>query len=458
MFGGIHALFKKPSLHKEPRPYASALEWLHRNSQNGVWVSHKNHTEYPEVTGYLIPTLLEWGEHDLARQYAAWLCTVQNRDGSWNGSDGKPYTFDTGQVLKGLRAIHARMPDVGDTIVAGEQYLARNVLPDGRLRAPDESRWSDRMTTAIQIYATEDPRVWDYHRRHFTKPALSHFAMYVAEALANHGEYPPEQTWWPIEANGMVPGVIGEKWSCLPGQFQYAVVQFKLGHYINGTKALKYGMQFQNATGGFYGCNGSGDYFCDEEVSWAAKFFLDAYHWWMKSQFHRHARPELSNADGRLVALRAAMPKPCRSVLDVGCGTGRYLLRVDAEKRAGLELSPHLVKTTPHSIEGSMLNIPFSDNAFACTYAVESLEHSIKPDVAISEICRVTKPGGTVIIIDKNDEHLGRMEIAPWEQWFNAEKVCELLERDCTDVSVKEIGYEDKKPDGLFLLWSGVKR
>jgi malonyl-CoA O-methyltransferase len=447
--------------HHQPQPvqpYVSALQWIYRNSKDGVCVSNKNHTEYPEVTGYLISTLLDWGEHDLARHYAAWLCKVQNKDGSWNGSDGKPYTFDTGQVLKGLHAIHPRMPEVGDTIVAGEQYLKRSILPDGRLRAPDESRWSDRMTNAIQIYATNDPQVWNYHRRHLIKPTLSHFAMYVAEALADRGEHPPECAWWPIEANGMVPGVINERWSCLPGQFQYAVVQFKLGNYINGTKAFKYGLQFQNASGGFYGCNGSGDYFCDEEISWAAKFFLDAYLWWMKSQFHRHARPELSSTDGRLVALRSAMPKPCGSVLDVGCGTGRYLLQVDAEKRAGLELSPQLVKTTPHSVEGSMLNIPFSDNTFDCTYAVESLEHSINPPRAISEMCRVTKPGGTVIIIDKNTEHAGEMELAPWEQWFNVEYVCHWLQQFCSAVTFQHVGWEDHKPTGLFVLWSGVKQ
>lgn len=454
----IKKILKYNNNSEPKKPYLSALRWLLMNSVRGVCVSDKNHLEYPEVTGYLIPTLLDWGEHDLARQYATWLCEIQNHDGSWNGSDGAQYTFDTGQVVKGLRAIYPRMPDVERHIFTGEQYLLHNISPDGCLKGPDESKWSDSMTNAIQIYATGDKRVWNYHIRHSAKPTLSHFAMYVAEAIADMGQYPLSQSWWPIEANGMVPGVINEGWSCLPGQFQYAVVQFKLGNYINGTKALQYGMKFQNKSGGFYGSNGNGDYFCDEEISWSVKFFLDAYQWWMKSQFHRHARPEISENDGRLVALREAMPKPCRSVLDVGCGTGRYLVRVDAEKRAGLELSSQLVKNTPHAIEGSMLNIPFPDNLFDCTYAVESLEHSINPQCAISEMCRVTKPGGTVIVIDKNKEHLGRMELAPWEQWFNAEVVCELLERDCTDISVKEIGYEEKKPDGVFLLWSGVKQ
>ena len=467
MLGKLQSIFQKTRNKQESLPFVSALEWIHRNTINGVCVSNKNRTEYPEVTGYLIPTLLEWGEHDLARQYAAWLCSVQNGDGSWNGSDGTPYTFDTAQVLRGLIAIAPREPAVRDAIVKGTRFLFGCVEPSGRVSTPDERCWNEWMPESIQLYAIAPlwnihpalaARSWEYHRRHMKKPGLSHFAMYAAEAIADRGEQLPEQTWWPIEENGMVQGVSKEKWSCLPGQFQYALTHFKLGQYTKGTTSLHYGMQFQNATGGFYGCNGSGNYFCDQEISWAPKFFLDAYQWWMKSQFHRHARPELSNTDGRLVALRETMPKPCRSVLDVGCGTGRYLVRVDAEKRAGLELSPQLVKTTPHTVEGSMLNIPFPDNMFDCTYAVESLEHSINPQCAISEMCRVTKPGGSVIIIDKNAAHSGEMQIAPWEQWFDTEQVCRWIEEHCTWVDWKYCGWEHHNPTGLFVLWKGVKR
>ena len=73
-------------------------------------------------------------------------------------------------------------------------------------------------------------------------------------------------------------------------------------------------------------------------------------------------------------------------------------------------------------------------------------------------MCDHLNPGGKIIIIDKNVEFLGRMTMPVWEQWFNANKVCEWLEQYCMDVSVKEIGYEDKKPDGLFLMWTGVRK
>jgi malonyl-CoA O-methyltransferase len=423
-----------------------------------VFVSNKNRREYPEVTGYLIPTLLEWGEHDLAKQYALWLCTVQNDDGSWNDPYGTPYTFDTGQAVKGLRAMLPRIPDLQIPISRGEMYIRNNIDPSGRLATWNESCWSGEMTDAIQVYATHDSDVWDYHLHQSKKPALSHFAMYVAEALVDAGFPQLEHEYWPMHDTGMVPGVQKEGWSCLPGQFQYALVQFKLGNFDKGTAALKYGLRFQNASGGFYGCTDSGWYFPDEEPSWTVKFFLDAYRWWMKTQFHPHAMRSISPTDGRLIALRDAMPPSCGSVLDCGCGAGRYLHTIDAHERVGIDVSPILVQHTPNAVEGSLLNIPFPDNRFDCTYAVESLEHSIRPDVAIAEMCRVTKPGGTVIVIDKNAEHLGAMQMAPWEQWFHVERLSGYMGKWCSGVTWRFCGYENTKPDGLFVLWQGVKR
>src|SRR3990167_4797404 len=59
---------------------------------------------YPEVTGYMIPTLLDWGEIDLANRLADWLVSIQNPDGSFNGTDGKAHVFDTGTCYEGLKA------------------------------------------------------------------------------------------------------------------------------------------------------------------------------------------------------------------------------------------------------------------------------------------------------------------------------------------------------------------
>ena len=51
------------------------LSWIKKNTikNRGVAISSEQPVPYPEVTGYLIPTLYRMGEKDLARQYARWL-------------------------------------------------------------------------------------------------------------------------------------------------------------------------------------------------------------------------------------------------------------------------------------------------------------------------------------------------------------------------------------------------
>jgi uncharacterized protein YyaL (SSP411 family) len=69
---------------------------------------------YPETTGYIIPTLLNYSadfknqELPLAAERAAdWLLSIQNKDGSFNGfSLDNPIAFDVGQIIFGLAAIY----------------------------------------------------------------------------------------------------------------------------------------------------------------------------------------------------------------------------------------------------------------------------------------------------------------------------------------------------------------
>jgi malonyl-CoA O-methyltransferase len=154
-----------------------------------------------------------------------------------------------------------------------------------------------------------------------------------------------------------------------------------------------------------------------------------------------------------------------KRVLDVGCGKGRFA-RVLQEQHPqaeiwGLDISEEMLKFVPpgiHTRAGSMTELPFEDAWFDAAYATESLEHAVEIDVAVHEICRVVKPGGRIIIIDKNAEHFGRLKTPAWEKWFRREELEKLLRRDCCEVSSRFISYwEDVEPDGLFLAWLAQK-
>ena len=106
---------------------------------------------------------------------------------------------------------------------------------------------------------------------------------------------------------------------------------------------------------------------------------------------------------------------------------------------------------------GSLTNIPFVDKYFDIVYACESLEHAIDIDNAIQEMVRVTKSGGKIIIIDKNQKALGRMKIGDWEQWFDGDELKGIMQRFCTEVIIyKDIPYENKDADDLFYAWIGT--
>ena len=157
---------------------------------------------------------------------------------------------------------------------------------------------------------------------------------------------------------------------------------------------------------------------------------------------------------------------PVNACLDVGCGKGRFARVLSGElsrrPRSGGWISRrrccNFVPAGIHTRAGSMTELPFPDAHFDCVYATESLEHAVEIDRAVAEMCRVLKPGGSLVIIDKNAEHWGKLKTPAWENWFDRGNWRTLLRRDCREVSSRFISYwEDVEPDGMFLAWLAVK-
>jgi ubiquinone/menaquinone biosynthesis C-methylase UbiE len=154
-----------------------------------------------------------------------------------------------------------------------------------------------------------------------------------------------------------------------------------------------------------------------------------------------------------------------RRVLDAGCGKGRFARvlqeRWPEARICGLDIAEAMLSHVPPPVApcaGSLAELPFADAVFDAAYATESLEHAVEIDTAVAELCRVVKPGGRIVIIDKNVEQWGRLRTPEWEQWFDRRKLERLLARHCREVSSRPISYwEDVAPDGLFLAWLARK-
>ena len=112
--------------------------------------------------------------------------------------------------------------------------------------------------------------------------------------------------------------------------------------------------------------------------------------------------------------------------LEVAIGTGLNLPYYSMDARlTGLDLSPEMLAVAETSakrirhpirlIEGDAQDLPFAEHSFdsvVCTYALCSVADDAR---AISEMNRVLKPGGRLILVD----HI-RSSVAPifWLQWL----------------------------------------
>jgi malonyl-CoA O-methyltransferase len=152
-------------------------------------------------------------------------------------------------------------------------------------------------------------------------------------------------------------------------------------------------------------------------------------------------------------------------VLDVGSGKGRFarVLKDNnpAARIVAFDLAEAMLRVVSKDIApccGSMTSLPFPNAAFDAAYATESLEHAVDIEEAVAEMCRVVRPGGRIVIIDKNAEHWGKLETPSWEKWFKRSELEKLLRRHCREVSSSFISYwEDVPPDGLFIAWKAVR-
>ena len=92
------------------------------------------------------------------------------------------------------------------------------------------------------------------------------------------------------------------------------------------------------------------------------------------------------------------------SVLEVGCGTGLILERLAAlaEEAVGIDLSPGMLERARarglQVLEGSATALPFEDARFDLVCSFKVLAHVEEIERALTEMARVVRPGGRVIL------------------------------------------------------------
>jgi SAM-dependent methyltransferase len=96
--------------------------------------------------------------------------------------------------------------------------------------------------------------------------------------------------------------------------------------------------------------------------------------------------------------------------LDSGCGTGALAFAlsphvgevVGVDVRADyLEAARERAPENASFVEGDSMSLPFQYASFDIAGALRTLHHIRRPELAVSELARVTRPGGRVLVVDQ---------------------------------------------------------
>ncbi len=295
---------------------------------------------YPEVTGYIIPTMFDLfhitGEkkyRDVAIKMADWITSVQLSTGAVPAMDfSTPYVFDTGQCISGwLRAYK----ETGDAryLKAAEKaasWLVGMQSQDGSFPLTPLTRSTHTYHCRVswmllQLYELTQKSVYKnvavrnldwalgFQRPNGwcvpTSRETTHFIAYSGRGMLESSQITGNKAYLVFAQkladaliqlqlpNGMLYGEYNQAWkpvvesSCLTGNLQTAIIWMRLyaitgdeKYHAAATKAINYILDTQDIASLNPGINGSiagsqplsGSYCPNMYLSWATKFFIDA--------------------------------------------------------------------------------------------------------------------------------------------------------------------------------------
>jgi malonyl-CoA O-methyltransferase len=479
----------------------AAMNWLAAQAgQGGLATMPADPLSCPGLSGAVVATLAAYGQLELARACAARLLSLQLDAGAFPDAGLRNASlFNTSQAIQGLLALGDELPEAQAAIERACDYLASCIDAAGRITAVDRDGGAAELWAPPSFSITCLPALASAARRYDRDDWRSagdrgagralrsfdltrwngplHLFAWQLEALLQLGQrdLAREALAWPgalQRRDGSVPSTPEARWVSSAGLAHLAAIWYRLHDRERADRALACLRRRQRPSGGFFGSWGRrAALHPREETAWTAKHFLDASLLQVYAAFSsidEEQPTEIAASDGRMAAVRSWMGQlgPAASVADVGCGAGRYLQQLwrgfPEARLTGIDASLRWLAHLPASAEGrrgSLLRIPASDGEFDGAFAVESLEHSHLPRHAVRELCRVVRPGGRVLIIDKRRSKQPLSEHEPWEQWFAPEEVAAWLAEACDEVTVTEIPHgRRRRPTGLFLCWQGRRR
>ena len=114
----------------------------------------------------------------------------------------------------------------------------------------------------------------------------------------------------------------------------------------------------------------------------------------------------VSSLENRVVETLAIPTVDCR-LLDVGCGTGRRLRDTNAAIVVGVDSSLEMLRLAPREqrlAAADVRALPFATGSFDVVWCRLVIGHVRELEIAYSELSRVCRAGGAVIVSDLSGE------------------------------------------------------
>jgi ubiquinone/menaquinone biosynthesis C-methylase UbiE len=152
----------------------------------------------------------------------------------------------------------------------------------------------------------------------------------------------------------------------------------------------------------------------------------------VRKRFSETATAVAENQDRRAAEEQARVSRlmPLRGferVLDVGTGAGALALAVApyAKEVVGIDLVPELLeearKRAPENaqfLDGDAVKLPFGPATFDVVMTARTLHHTQRPEMVLSEMTRVLRPGGLMLVVDQlaPSDPLAAIELSDFER------------------------------------------
>lgn len=178
---------------------------------------------------------------------------------------------------------------------------------------------------------------------------------------------------------------------------------------------------------------------------------------------HRHLWDKIRYREIDRLFARLIQPIAGRRILDVACGIGRSVpMMGDGQAYLGIDLSEVAIAKV-EKLYGARANLKFrcmdamqlelDDSQFDVVMAVEMIEHVQDATKTISEMFRVLKPGGRLVInsINRDSLHLRMLRKRGYPEFRGTtEHIREFTFRELSDL-IEQAGFVVENSAGVFL-------